>query len=227
MSKGFLGIIVAVILVFAGIVIVGGNNKSASKSSSKNGSSLTQHVEGKGTAGVTLTEYGDYECPYCEQYYPTVKSVVTEFGDKIKFQFRNFPLTSLHRNAFAAARAAEAASLQGKFWEMHDALYDPGNYQSWTTSGSPNVSFEQYAQQLGLNVTKFKTDFASSQVNDAINADMAEGNRLGITGTPSFFLNGKKIEIANDLKNFQKILNDAVAKQAPANAGTTSQTKAN
>lgn len=213
MSKGFWGVIVAVILIFVGVATFGGN-KSGTSGSSKNTNLLTQHVIGQGTSGVTLVEYGDYECPFCEQYYPTVKSIQTEYGDKIKFQFRNFPLTNLHRNAFAAARAAEAAALQGKFWEMHDALYDPSNYQQWSSASNPNTLFEAYAGQLGLNVAKYKTDFASDTVNSAINADMAEGNRLGITGTPTFFLNGKKTEIANDQKAFEKVINAAIANKS-------------
>jgi protein-disulfide isomerase len=211
MSKGFWGVIVAVILVFVGVVALNGGGDKSNSSSTGSNSSLSQHVIGKGTSGVTLVEYGDYECPFCEQYYSTVKAVQQEYGDKIKFQFRNYPLTQLHRNAFAAARAAEAASLQNKFWEMHDALYDSANYQQWSTASNPNPYFEAYAGQLGLNVNQYKTDFASSKVNDIVNADMAEGNKLGITGTPTFFLNGKKAEIANDQQAFEKAINQAIA----------------
>jgi protein-disulfide isomerase len=213
MSKGFWGVIAAVILVFAGVVAINGGGKSNSSNKKSPGGTLSQHVEGKGTAGVTLTEYGDFECPFCEQYYPTVKSAVQEFGDQIKFQFRNFPLTSLHRNAFAAARAAEAADQQGKYWEMHDALYEAGNWQVWSNATNPNPNFEQYAQQIGLNVSQFKADFASSKVNDVINADMAEGNKLGITGTPTFYVNGKQTQIPNDLKSFESTIKAAIAKQ--------------
>lgn len=214
MSKGFWGIIAGIVLIFIGITVISNNNKASAPSSSKSGSSLSQHVQGSGSTGVTLVEYGDYQCPYCEQYFPTVKSVVEEYKDKIKFQFRHFPLTNLHQNAFAASRAAEAAGKQNKFWEMHDALYSPSNNQVWTAASNPNPYFEQYAQQIGLNITVFKKDFASSAVNDTINADMAEGQRLGITGTPTFFINGKKTEIANDLKTFQKVLDEAIAAQA-------------
>lgn len=224
MSKGFWGIIAILVIIFGGVVALS-NNKSSNTNSTKNSSSLSQHIEGSGN--VTLVEYGDYECPFCQQYYQTVKTIQTEYNDRVKFQFRNFPLTSLHRNAFAAARAAEAASLQGKFWEMHDALYDPSNYQVWKDASNPNPYFDQYAQQLSLDPAKFKTDFASSKVNDTINADLAEGNRLGITGTPTFFVDGKQVSIANDISQFEKVLNAALAKQTPASAGATSQTKAN
>lgn len=218
MSKGFWAVIAAVVLIFIGIAAFGGNDKNTTKSgSSKNNSSLSQHVTGSGTSGVVLVEYGDYQCPYCEAYEPTVKAVTEEFKDKIKFQFRHFPLTNLHQNAFAASRAAEAAGLQNKFWEMHDALYDGSNNAVWTKASNPNDYFEQYAKDIGLNVAQYKKDFASSQVNDTINADMAEGNRLGITGTPTFFVNGKKTEIANDLKAFQQVINDAIAAKSSSN----------
>ncbi len=210
MSKQFLGVLAAIIIVFIGIFALTSNgNKSKSSSSSSSNSSLSQHVIGSGTSGVTVVEYGDFECPYCQQYSSTVKLVRAEFADKIKFQFRNFPLVNIHRNAFAASRAAEAASSQGKFWEMHDALYETNNWQTWTTATDPTPFFKQYAQQLGLNTTQFSADFASSKVNDTINADMAEGNKLGISGTPTFFINGKKTEIANNPQAFEKAINEA------------------
>ena len=228
MSKSFWATIVAVIVVLVGIFTLTGH-KSNTGSTSSNKAALTQHVEGQGKAGVTLVEYGDYQCPYCQQYYPTVKQVYTDLQDQIKFQFRNFPLTSLHPNAFAAARAAEAADKQGKFWEMHDMLYennDPNGQQGWVASKDATVYFDQYAKQLGLNVDKFKQDFASIPVNDAVNADMAEGNRLGITGTPTFFLDGKQVQIGNDVQTFEKIVKAEIAKKAPAASTTTSSTPA-
>jgi protein-disulfide isomerase len=230
MSKQFLGVIVAVILVFVGIFAFSNNNPKTSSSKSSAGT-LTQHVEGKGSTGVTLVEYGDYECPFCGEYYPTVKQVQSEFNDQIKFQFRNFPLVSIHQNAFAGARAAEAAALQNKFWEMHDVLYQ--DQTQWSGASDPTTFFNQYAQQLGLNLTQFKTDYASSKVNNLINADLAEGNKLGIQGTPSFFLDGKQVQVANNVSNFETLIKAEIAKKTtgskaatPTSSGTTSQTPA-
>lgn len=211
MSKGFWGIIAAVIIIFAGIVAFSGSDQKNSSTNKSSSSNLSQHFKGEGTSGVTLTEYGDFQCPACEAYEPTVEAVRGQYGDKLKFQFRNFPLTSIHRNAFAAARAAEAANLQGKYWEMHDALYQSSNWQIWTQVSNPNPYFDQYAQQLGLKVSQFKADFASSKVNDIINADMNEGNRLGIDSTPTFFVNGKKTDIKNSADEFKKVLDAAIA----------------
>lgn len=209
MSKGFWAVIIAVVLIFLGIATLGGNNKeSGSKTSTKQ---LSQHYTGNLKSSVLLTEYGDYQCPYCQDYAPTVKAIIDQYSDRVKFQFRHFPITERHPNAFAAARAAEAASLQGKFWQMHDTLYDASNNAVWTAASDPTSNFETYASQIGLNVAQFQTDFKSSRVNDIINADMSEGNRIGVSGTPTFFINGKKVEIANDLKTFQKIIDNALA----------------
>jgi len=219
MSKQFWGVIVGIVLIFVGIIALSGGGKSNNSGSGSNGKTLSQHVQGQGTTGVTLLEYGDYQCAYCQQYYPTVKQVQTQYGDKIKFQFRNFPLVSLHRNAFAASRAAEAAGLQNKYWQMHDVIYennDPNGKAGWVAAPDPNTYFDAFAKQIGLNLTQFKTDFASSKVNDLINADLAEGTRLGITGTPTFYINGKKADLGNSIDSFTKVIDAAIAKEAPA-----------
>ena len=218
MSKQFWGVIVAIIIVFVGIFALTGN-KSDTKNQKSNSSALTQHTLGKGTSGVTLVEYGDYQCPFCGEYYPTLKQVIAKYGDSIRFQFRNFPLTSLHQNAFAAARAAEAASQQGKFWQMHDLLYE--TQTQWSSGSDPTSFFNQFAQQLGLDTVKFKADYGSAKVNDAINADMAEGGKLQISGTPTFFINGTKTEITNTVDSFQKVIDAAIAKQAASSSAST------
>lgn len=233
MSKQFWGVIIVVILALVGIFVLSGNNKAGNSGKSGSGSAgqLTQHIEGQGKSGVTLVEYGDYECPYCGQYAPTVEQIATEYSQQIHFQFRNFPLVSVHQNAFAGARAAEAAALQGKFWEMNRLLYESQN--QWSSASNVPPIFDQYAQQLGLNLTKFKSDYNSGKVNDLINADMAEGNKLNIQGTPTFFLDGKQIQVNNSVGDFEKLINAEIAKKtgngssaAPTSAGTTSQTPA-
>lgn len=211
MSKQFWAVIAVIVIIFVGIFAINGHKSS--NDSGSNSSSATRHVEGSGTSGVTLVEYGDYQCPYCQEYYQTVKQVVADYGDQITFQFVNFPLTSMHQNAFAAARAAEAAGKQGKYWQMHDILYennDPTGASGWVASSSPTTYFNQYAQQLGLNVQKFKTDYASQAVNDAINADMAKGNKLGVDATPTFYINGKKQTLNNTTDAFHKAIDTAI-----------------
>lgn len=210
MSKSFIGVIAAIILVFAGIVIFS-SDKASGPSTTNSNAKPTEHVLGEGS--VTLTEYGDFGCSACYQYFPTLQAVKEQFKGQVKFQFRNFPLQSLHPNAFAAARAAEAAHLQGKFWEMHDTLYNPAVWQIWSESKNPNPEFEKYAKQLGLDVAKFKTDFASSRVNNVVNADVAAGNKLDITATPTFLIDGKKLEPSpgNSVAEFEKVIKAAIA----------------
>src|SRR5665213_1893615 len=168
MSKRFWLILVAIAIILAIIFKLSSPAKSNAPGSTSTPSS---HVEGEGQAGVTLVEYGDYECPYCEEYYPIVKQVATQYNQQIFFQFRNLPLTQIHVNAFAGARAAEAASLQGKFWQMHDALYT--NQNQWVPASNPESDFVNYAKGLGLNINQFQTDYAGAQVNNTINADVA------------------------------------------------------
>jgi protein-disulfide isomerase len=188
MDKRFLGILGALVIIFVGIFAISQNKNSPSTGNS-NGSQATNHIEGQGQKGVTLVEYGDYECPVCEAYYLPLKQAVSQYTNDVHFQFRNLPLTAIHQNAFAGARAAEAAGLQNKYWQMHDKLYE--NQNDWASSSTPLDAFNQYAQQLGLNVTQFKSDYASSKVNDAINADLAAFDKTGKDkATPTFFLDG-------------------------------------
>ena len=172
MSKQFWAVVIVVILALVGIFAFTGKNSTNSNSSTAS-AQPTSHFKGQGTSGVTLVEYGDYQCPACGQYYPIVKQVEAKYGDALRIQFRNFPLVNAHQNAFSAARAAEAAGLQNKFWEMHDVIYV--NQSQWSTSNNSSQIFDQYASQLQLDITKFKQDYSSIKVNDLINADSAAG----------------------------------------------------
>lgn len=217
MSKRFWFVLAAIAIIFIGVVIINNGNKANVPSSAK----ATNHVEGGNAKGIALTEYGDYQCPFCGQYYPIVQNVVARYQNDIQFQFRNLPLTQLHPNAFAAARAAEAADLQGKFWQMHDKLYT--SQSDWSGSSNANRIFESYATSLGLNLTKFKADFASKAVNDRINADIAAFNKTGYElSTPTFFLNGKKIQ-PTSVDAFSKLIDAEIAKKDKTKT-TTEQT---
>ena len=196
MDKRFLSILAGLVVIFGGFFIVSQHSSNnSSGSGSGNGSQATNHVEGQGSSGVKLVEYGDYECPICAIYYQPVKQAVAQLNSKIYYQFRNLPLTSIHKNAFAAARAAEAAGLQGKFFQMHDTLYsnqDPSGQSGWVASNNPLTYFTTFAQQIGLNVNQFKTDYASDKVNNLINADLAEFAKTNQEqATPTFFLDSK------------------------------------
>ena len=211
MDKRFWAIIGIVIVGFLGFVAFN-NNKEASGPSTST-ADATSHYFGDTNSNVTFTEYGDYQCPACESFASTTQLVREKYADKVRFQFRNYPLTQLHPNAFAAARAAEAAGLQGKFWEMHDMLYQQTNWSAWTVATNPEPYFEQYASQLKLDVDQFKTDAKSSKVNDMINADRAAFDKTGADpATPTFFLNGKKVDNATLLDDNQRPSVDAFSK---------------
>lgn len=209
MSKQFWAVIIVIVLGFVGLIVINGNKNTTATNTTS--SQATNHVVGLGKSGVTLVEYADYECPYCEQYFAVTKQIQQEYNDQLTFQFRNFPLVSVHVNAFSAARAAEAAGLQNKFWEMHDALYAANNWGVWTVASDPTPIYELYASQIGLNIAQFKTDFASSKVNDLINADMAAGTKLGVAGTPTYYLDGKQVSIAPNVAAFEKVINAELA----------------
>jgi protein-disulfide isomerase len=218
MDKRFWAVIGVIVVIFAGILVVSNQKKGGS---SNDTAKPTSHIMGDKTSPVTLLEYGDYECPACESFFPTTQAVQEKYKDSVKFQFRNLPLTQIHPNAFAGARAAEAADLQGKFEQMHDALYDSANWSQWSTSSNPNPYFWQYAKQLGLNVDQFKSDFASETVNDRVNADINAFKKTGRPlSTPTFFLNGKFVDNSSllgpdgqpSVDAFSKVLDAALAK---------------
>lgn len=157
------------------------------------GSATVQEVSAQETTSgqVTLTEYSDYQCPACAAYHPVVEKLKEDFGDKLKVEYRYFPLNS-HQFAFLAARAAEAARNQGKFLEMHDMLFD--NQQRWSRSGNPQAQFISYAREIGLDVEQFKNELNAAKTQKNVVEEKKEGQRLGVNSTPTFFVNGEKIE---------------------------------
>lgn len=221
MSKQFWGVLGVIALIFVGILFFNGK-------SDKNASSNTppsNHVFGDTSSSVKLLEYGDYQCPACGAFYPVVKQVATKYKDQVAFQFRNLPLTSLHPNAFAAARAAESAGLQGKYFEMHDLLYE--NQSAWAASSDPMGYFKTFATQIGLNMDTFNKDYPSTAVNNTINADINAFDKTGAEkATPTFFLNGKQIKSADlltangqpSVEKFSALIDAALAaNKQPAN----------
>jgi protein-disulfide isomerase len=211
-NRFFVTLIVLMAVIVGGFVFTKQKSDTKTGDGNKTAVQATSHTKGSNTTGVVLIEYGDFECPACGQYYPIVKQVYETYKDRITFQFRHFPLVQIHQNAFAASRAVEAAGKQGKFFEMHDVLYE--NQASWRNTNNAISFFDTYAQQLDLDMAKYKQDFASEETNDAINADMREGQNAGATSTPTFVLDGKKIENPRDLEGFNKLIEDAIkAKQ--------------
>lgn len=205
-NKFILGVIVVVVAFLGGIIVFKDDSESTSVSVP-----ASNHVIGAEQPKVVLTEYGDFECPACALYYPVLEEVKEKYKDSLQFQYRHFPLVALHPNAMIAHRAAEAAGLQGQFFEMHDLMYQ--NQQMWNSQATQNPTsiFESYAQQLGLDVDQFKTDMASSSVNAQIQADIAAGNAIGASGTPTFAINGERIETPDrTLESFSAVIDAAL-----------------
>ncbi len=158
---------------------------------------IGDNVTGKKDSKVILVEYGDFQCPGCAGSFSTVEKIVEKYGDRIAFVFREFPLTQIHPNAYAAASAAESAGLQGKFWEMYRMLYQ--NRDSWVNSSVDQRSaiFEGYATQIGLNIDTYKQDLVSKKVANKIARDQALGNKQSVSGTPTFFIDKTLISSAD------------------------------
>jgi len=171
----------------------------------------SSHVQGEGTSGVTLLEYGDFQCAACAQYYPVINAVKEAYGDEISFQYRHFPIINIHPNAIASHRAAEAAGKQGKFFEMHDLLFE--RQESWSESTSASQIFDGYASELELNMDQYREDYGSSETLATINADRNLGEADQVTGTPSFYINGQKIDNPRDPEAFFEIIDAAILEE--------------
>lgn len=211
MNKQFFAVILVVVGAMVGVFMLTDKKEAGQTGGTTSQSSPSEHKVGAGTKKVTLIEYGDFQCPACKQYYPLVKEIKQTYGDEITFQFRNFPLTAIHPNAFIASRAAEAAGKQNKFFEMHDLLYE--NQESWGQGSDPTATFNAFAQQLSLNLDQFKTDMASAEAAAVINADIKAAQALGATSTPTFVINGKRLEEnPRSIEEFKKLIDEAATK---------------
>ena len=167
----------------------------------------TDHIRGSVNAPITIVEYGDYECPYTAMAYPIVKEIIRQFGDKIYFVFRNFPLNDIHPHAQAAAEAAEAAAAQDKFWEMHDYLFEHQR-------ALDDSHLLQYAEKVGLDIERFKNDISRHAYASLIEQSLKSGINSGVEGTPTFFINGVRYEDSWDLKTLSETLQKYLTTQA-------------
>ena len=160
------------------------------------------HIQGPANAAVTLVEYGDYECPYCGAAYPIVKEVQARMGDRLRFVFRNFPITTSHPHAEQAAESAEAAAAQERFWEMHDVLYENQRHL-----GDDHLL--SYAEQLGLDVERFGKELAEHVHAARVREDFMSGVRSGVNGTPTFYINGLRHDDSYELETLLDALEAA------------------
>lgn len=163
------------------------------------------HIQGPADAPVTLLEYGDYECPYCGAAYPIVKEVQARIGERLRFVFRNFPITTSHPHAERAAEAAEAAAAQGSFWRMHDVLYE-------NQKRLGDEDLRTYAQQVGLDLDVFDRELAEHVHAAHVQEDFMSGVRSGVNGTPTFYVNGARYDDSYDLDTLLGALEAAASR---------------
>src|SRR5579862_6508760 len=164
--------------------------------------SAHDHIQGPADSGLVLLEYGDYECPYCGAAYPVVKELQKRMKGKMAFAFRNFPLANAHPHAELAAEAAEAAAAQGKFWEMHDLLYEHQD-------ALEDEDLVRYARALHLDMTRFVKEMEAGAYLERVRADFSSGVRSGVNGTPTFFINGVRHDGPFDLASLLAAIEEA------------------
>lgn len=191
---------------------------SAAGEQANEGVEVTDHIKGNPDAEVVLTEFSDFQCPACGQFYPVVKDVMEQYGDRLAFEYKHFPLVSVHPLAEPAARAAEAAGQQGKFFEYHDMLFE--NQQEWSSGGVASQYFEEYARELELDIEQFNRHMRSSLLSDRIRGDLSEARQKGYTGTPTFELNGEQMEFES-FDQFIGQIEDALGVDADESSTTS------
>ncbi|PIQ67018.1 MAG: disulfide bond formation protein DsbA [Candidatus Zambryskibacteria bacterium CG_4_9_14_3_um_filter_40_16] len=162
------------------------------------------HIKGPENAPVTLLEFSDFQCPACRSYEPVLEELLNMFPNELRLVYKHFPLSTIHIGALPSAQASEAAGLQGKFWEMHDLLFETQNI--WSLSPTKD-KFEKFAEDLGLDIEKFKNDYSSDEISNKINIDIELTRELGLNSTPTFYLNGKLIENPSSIREFIELIN--------------------
>ena len=214
-AVAFIGIIVAAVIFATPPKNPSANDNQAASISNVLLQSGTADAWTKGNpdAKVRLVEYSDFQCPACGAYYPIVKQIVAEFGDRISLTYRHFPLRNVHESADLAARAAEAAGDPGKIWALHDMLFV--NQTRWTfIPGVAGSAIEGYAKSLGLDIDTFKKDLNSGDTRDKVERDYQSGVAAGVNHTPTFFINGKEIPNPRSYDEFKNAILAALGDQS-------------
>lgn len=193
--KMLLGIGIATLLVIVGAVFFLSSGSPASETTPEQIAENNEYLirenstkMGSESASVTIVEFADFQCPACGAAHPALKQALSEYQDQVQFVYRHFPLV-IHKNAKLAAYSAEAAGLQGKFWEMHDLLFE--NQNDWSESTSPMDIFTEYATELELDTAKFAEDVKSDTIKEKVDNDQRDGTLVGVNATPTIFINGK------------------------------------
>ncbi len=210
-SKFFIGVVAAAIIIIGGVIFF---TSKGSSSTAKNGdvaniNTTIGHKTGAGdNAPVKVVEFGDFQCPFCAQAEPALRQALKNNDQTVQFIFRNFPLPQ-HNNALPTAYAAEAAGKQGKYFEMHNLIYD--RQKAWENATDPAAVLLGYARELGLDSAKFKADYNSNEVKTYIKNDADYGNSIKVDQTPTFYVNGKKVTGVQTVEQWQALFDAAKA----------------
>lgn len=229
-TKVVISLIVLTLIVIVGGIFLVSNQAANTSGDVKIDKAILIRPDSKQIAGknskVSIVEFADYECPSCAALYPNLKKLLSTDGDKITFVYRNF---LIHSGSMQAAVAALAAGEQGKYWEMHDILFE--KQDEWSVAATDKdrgVFFEKYATQIGLDIAKYKTDIANSKFTDMVNRDQTDGTSMNVHATPTVIINGSKLVIGSiSYTELKKIVDDEIAGNAStATVETGSSTKA-
>ncbi len=208
-------------LLILSLIVIGlssrknaGNNINNNSDLSKYPVTQDDHILGDPGDKVVIVEYADFECPACKVYASLLNQIYTLYKGRVALVFRHFPLIETHDRALVAAKAAEAAGAQDKFFEMLDLLYQ--NQEAWVGADKPENLFVSYAKILNLDLIKFQQDSLSQATENFIRTQRAEAQALKLSGTPSFFINGKFVVLPQSVQEFQKIIEAILAKTARA-----------
>lgn len=215
MSKSFIIITTLAVLALVGIFVVLNPDQPSQTSQNQPPEEVLaiqpdDHVAGNAEAAVVLVEYGDFQCPACAAAHPLVSQLKAELGDQVAIVWRHFPLTAIHPNALSAARATEAAGRQGKFWEMHDILFE--RQDEWSNASGAKSLFEDYARELGLNPEQFTNDTNDPATSERVERDLDSAQQLAVRSTPTFFLNGQLIQNPANYQQLKSQVEAALAK---------------
>lgn len=210
MGKSFWIVLVLVVGVLLGVFYFFGQGGDETTANLETPHEITaeDHIKGAEDGTVTLVEYGDFQCPACGNAYPLVKQLTEDYPEKLQVVYRHFPLPS-HAHAYDAARASEAAAEQGKFWEMHDVLFE--KQEEWSQDPNARSVFEDYAQELQLDIDQYKNDFDNA--SGRVDRDKNIGSQLGVASTPTFYLDGEQLQNPRTYEEFAQIIEEAIAEK--------------
>lgn len=230
MNKVFWGIVVLSVAALVGVFVIFNGDSDSSQADTnsqiEDPFELTDadYIDGNQDAAVVLYEYGDFQCPACATFYPLVKQVKEEYDDdQLAFVFRHFPLSS-HPNAVPASKAVEAAGKQGKFYEMHDLVYE--RQTDWSPKSNAESIFVDYAEELNLDVDQFQSDMDSAEIAERIEYTLETGEVAGVNATPTFFINGEQIQSPTSVEAFKRVIDEYLESASTAETSASPETTA-